>query len=159
MQDWVLIDSQDTLDQVARNIATTPRFYYEFPTAVGYALGYSAGLLETAPMCDAQTIVVSGDGVNNDGFEPRDALAAFNLDGVTINGLVIKVPEDAALREGQIDLTTYYEQHVINGPGAFVEIANGFDDFARAMEVKLIRELGVLMLGGALLIEQKGADG
>lgn len=147
MQDWVLIDTPETLDTVATNIATTPRFYYEFPTAIGYALGFAAGLLETAPICDAQTIDVSGDGVNNDGFEAREAFVAFDLEGVTVNGLVIEVPEDAALREGQIDLTSYYTQNVIQGPGAFVEIARGFEDFSRAMELKLIRELGVLMLG------------
>lgn len=147
MQDWVLIDSPETLDQVSRTIATTPRFYYEFPTAIGYALGYSAGLLDRAPVCSARTIDVSGDGVNNDGFEPQDAFAAFDLSDVTVNGLVIKVAEDEGLRAGQIDLTTYYARHVIQGPAAFIEIADGFDDFARAMEVKLIRELGVLMLG------------
>lgn len=155
MQDWVLIDTPATLEIVADKIATTPRFYYEFPTAIGYALGFSAGLLDTAPQCDAQTIDVSGDGVNNDGFEPRDAFLAFDLEGVTINGLVI---EDAALRAGQIDLTTYYLQNVIQGPGAFIEVARGFDDFARAMEIKLVRELGVLMLGQNTLLAV-GQDG
>ena len=147
MQDWVLIDSPETLQQVSTNIATKPRFYYEFPTAIGFALGYSAGLFETAPFCDAQTIDISGDGVNNDGFEPQDAFGAFNLDGVTVNGLVIDVPEDAPLRAGQIDLATYYAQNVIRGPGAFIEIANGFEDVARAMELKLIRELQVMIIG------------
>ncbi len=148
-----MVDSVETLEQVASTISTTPRFYYEFPTAIGYALGHAAGLLETAPPCDAQTIDVSGDGVNNDGFEPREAYSVFDLDGVTVNGLVINVPESAILLEGRIDLVTYYRQHVIKGPGSFVEIADGFDDFARAMEVKLIRELGVLMLGESRSIE------
>lgn len=147
MQDWAMIDSPEALDQVAINIATTPCFYYEFPAKIGYALRYSAQLFDTAPACDARTIDVSGDGVNNDGFEPRAAYAAFDLRDVTVNGLVIEVPEDAALRAGQISMTAYYQQHVIQGTGAFVEIANGFDDFSRAMEVKLVRELGVLMLG------------
>ena len=147
IQDWVLIDSLQTLDAVATNIATRPRFYYEFPTAIGFALGYSAGLLDSAPPCLAQTIDISGDGVNNDGFEPSAAYGAFDLDGVTVNGLVIEVPEDAPLRQGQIDLATYYAQNVIQGPAAFIQIANGFDDFARAMEVKLIRELQVMILG------------
>jgi len=158
MQDWVLIDRPETLQRVANTIATTPRFYYEFPTAIGYALGYSAGLLETAPICDARTIDVSGDGVNNDGFEPSDAYGAFDLEGVTVNGLVIEVPEDAALRAGQIGLADYYTRHVIQGPAAFIEIANGFDDFARAMEIKLIRELGVLMIGQNA-VQQRGQDG
>ena len=101
---------------------------------------------------------MSGDGVNNDGFEPRDAFLTFDLEGVTINGLVIEVPEDAALRAGQIDLTTYYLENVIQGPGAFIEVARGFDDFARAMEIKLVRELGVLMLDQNTLLAV-GQDG
>ena len=39
------------------------------------------------------------------------------------------------------DLATYYREKVIHGPGAFVEIANDYDDFARAFLRKLIREL------------------
>lgn len=149
MQDWVLIDSPQTLDAVAANIAATPRFYYEFPTAIGFALGYSASLLDRAPVCAAQTIDISGDGINNDGFTPRDAYNAFDLSGVTVNGLVIDVPEDAPLREGKPDLATYYARDVIQGPAAFIEVANGFSDFARAMEIKLIRELQVVMIGQA----------
>ncbi|MDA9789631.1 DUF1194 domain-containing protein [Amylibacter sp.] len=96
--------------------------------------------------------------MNNDVFEPRDAFLAFDLKGVTINGLVIEVPEDAGLRAGQINLATYYLLNVIQGPGAFIEVARGFDDFGRAMEIKLIRELGVLMLGQNDLLTA-GQDG
>lgn len=159
MQDWVLIDSPETLWRVADTIATTSRFYYEFPTAIGFSIGYAASLLARAPTCDAQTIDISGDGVNNDGFEPIEAYAAFDLDGVTVNGLVIRVAEDADLRVGKIDLETYYRDHVIRGPGAFIEIADGFEDFARAIEVKLIRELGVLMLGQTDRARVTGEDG
>lgn len=159
IQDWIVIDSVETLRSVAAQIQSTPRFYYEFPTAIGYALGYSAGLLDRAPPCDAQTIDISGDGLNNDGFEPRDAYSAFNLDGVNVNGLVIDVPEDAPLRAGQIDLASYYAQHVIRGPAAFIEIADGFEDFARAMERKLIRELQVMILGRDDRIQAHGCCG
>jgi len=147
LHDWVVIDNPETLDQVAAQIATTSRSDSQFATAIGHALRYSAGLLARAPRCDAQTIDISGDGVNNDGFTPHAAYDAFNLEGVIVNGLVIDVPEDAILRENRLNLPTYYDLHVINGPGAFIEVANGFDDFARAMEMKLIRELGVLLLG------------
>lgn len=156
LQDWVLIDSPATLDQVATQIATTQRSESEFATAIGYALGYSAGLLDRAPRCDAQTIDISGDGVNNDGFTPHASYEAFDLEGVIVNGLVIDVPEDAALRVDRLDLPTYYDLHVINGPGAFIEVATGFDDFARAMEVKLIRELGVLLLGQNSIQDRDG---
>jgi hypothetical protein len=64
-------------------------------------------------------------------------------------------------------LVDYYTREVIRGPSAFVEVADGFEDFARAMEAKLIRELGVLMLGqnnaphqsDVQMIDQNLADG
>lgn len=149
IQDWVLIDTPETLLAVSNRIAASQRSSIEFPTSLGYALGYAATLLTQAPVCDRQTVDVSGDGPNNNGFGPRDAYGAFPVDGVIINGLVIEVPEDTDLRAaaGTPDLFDYYVSQVIRGPGAFVEVANGFGDFARAMEVKLIRELGVQIIG------------
>jgi hypothetical protein len=147
LQDWILIDSLSTLAGVANRIATTPRSHDDFPTALGYALGYAATMLRRAPVCDFQKIDVSGDGRNNEGFDPSRAYGAFAFDRITVNGLVINVPEDIATREAQDDLVDYYTREVIRGPSAFVEVADGFEDFARAMEAKLIRELGVLMLG------------
>jgi len=143
MHDWVLIDSPATLEQVAVQIANTPRTFDSFPTAMGYALGHAASILTQAPDCAAKTIDISGDGVNNDGFAPRDAIAAFGLSNITVNGLAIEVPSDAA----SPDLAMYFQREVINGPTAFVEIAYDFEDFSRAMEAKLIRELGVLIVG------------
>ena len=35
----------------------------------------------------------------------------------------------------------YYQEKVIGGPGAFVEQADGFEDYADAIRRKLIREL------------------
>ncbi len=149
MQDWVVVNSPATLAQVATNIASTRRLHTGSPTAIGYAIGYSAGLLGRAPPCDTQTIDLSGDGMNNDGFAPQDAIFAFDLDGVTVNGLVIRVPRDANGQAVQQDLETYYAQNVIHGAAAFVQVADGFEDFARAMEQKLIRELGLRVVGTA----------
>ncbi len=39
------------------------------------------------------------------------------------------------------DLETYYREKIIHGPGAFIEIANDYDDFARAFLRKLLREI------------------
>lgn len=145
LQDWVMVDSPATLAAVSNRIATSRRSHNDFPTALGYALGYGATLLQRGPLCDHRTIDISGDGVNNEGFGPFDAYGAFTFDAVTVNGLVI----NAADFEGEVDLIAYYMREVIHGPGAFVEIANGFDDFARAMEAKLIRELGQRVFGAA----------
>ena len=43
------------------------------------------------------------------------------------------------------DLETYYREEIILGSGAFVEIANDYDDFARAFLRKLRRELTPLV--------------
>ncbi|WP_156505789.1 DUF1194 domain-containing protein, partial [Sulfitobacter sp. HI0054] len=59
-------------------------------------------------------------------------------------GLVIGA-KDAGLDDGgQAEvgaLASYYRAEVILGPGAFVETAEGFEDYARAMTRKLLREL------------------
>jgi hypothetical protein len=145
VQDWVLIRSPADLQAVSAQVANSRRSHEDFPTAMGYALGYGATLLRRAPSCAAATLDVSGDGINNEGFGPAEAYGAFPFDGVTVNGLVINGGE----YEAELDLVRYYLNEVIRGPASFVEVAQGFDDFERAMRAKLIRELGVLMLGEA----------
>ena len=39
------------------------------------------------------------------------------------------------------DLDLYYEDCVIGGPGSFVVVADGFQDFARAIRRKLLLEI------------------
>ena len=137
VQDWVMIRSRAHLLYVAEKVARFERSYDEFPTAMGYALCHAACLLERAPACDAKTIDISGDGVTNEGFQPSDAYNAFNFEGVTVNGLVI----NGADHEGETDLVPYYQKEVLHGAGAFLQVAQGFRDFERAMARKLEREV------------------
>ena len=51
--------------------------------------------------------------------------------------------------EGETDLIPFFRNQVIRGPGAFVEIANGFDDYAAAMRRKLLRELTAMIIGAS----------
>lgn len=141
--DWTLIETLEDLDRAADAIDLSPRSHNDFPTAMGYALGYASVRLRAAPDCLFQTIDMAGDGENNDGFGPSEAYSAFPLSGVTVNGLVINGGEF----EGETQLIPFYLNEVIQGPGAFIEIANGFDDYARAMERKLIRELSAQIIG------------
>jgi len=159
LQDWILIESPAILANVSTRIADTPRSHDDYPTALGYALVYAGTLLNNAPNCTFQTIDVSGDGLNNEGFGPREAYGAFPFADVTVNGLVINVPETAASREEPEELLDYYRSEVIRGPAAFVEVANGFEDFARAMEAKLVRELGALVVGHNELLLGMGQGG
>ncbi len=140
---WSLIETPSDLATFAATIAGSRRSHNDFPTAMGYALGHAATLLGHAPDCASQTIDVSGDGENNDGFGPAQAFAAFPLDTVTVNGLVINGGEF----EAETQLISFYRNHVVKGPGAFLEIANGYPDFQSAMQRKLVRELSAMVLG------------
>lgn len=131
---WSVIASEAQLDAFAAGIAGHTRRYGEFPTAVGYALGYGAVLMRRAPACARRVIDLSGDGVNNDGFGPAAAYREFDFAGITVNGLVIG--------GGNLELISFYQFEVVHGPDAFVEVAADYADYARAMRRKLLRELG-----------------
>lgn len=141
--DWRLIDSRSALRDVAATIGASKRSHNEFPTAMGYALGYGAGLINRGPACLFKTLDMAGDGENNEGFPPEAAYAEFPFADITVNGLVV----NAADYEAEIDLIEYYRREVLHGPGAFLEIAQGFDDYARAMRRKLERELRPRIMG------------
>ena len=141
--DWTMITSEEDLTRIAERVARQVRRSEDFPTALGYALGFAAGHFQDAPPCLFQTLDVSGDGENNDGFPPSAAFEHFPLEGVTVNGLAI----GGASR----GIAEYFEREVIRGPGAFVEYARNHADFAEAMRRKLERELRVMILGGLAL--------
>ncbi|MFZ8958564.1 MAG: DUF1194 domain-containing protein, partial [Paracoccaceae bacterium] len=81
--DWTILDTPTTLTAVAAKIVAAPRGDDEFPTALGYALGFGATQLAAAPACDFYTLDISGDGENNEGFQPSHAFAHFPFDSVT----------------------------------------------------------------------------
>ena len=50
------------------------------------------------------------------------------------------------MRGADPDPVAHYRTEVIAGPGAFVEIAEGFDDYPRAILRKLLREIDQPMI-------------
>lgn len=131
---WRFLNDAASARAASAILRKAPRGYTEFPTALGYALGHAAVLLDRAPEhCRRKVIDVAGDGINNEGFGPDSAYKAFNYDNVTVNGLVIGGAETTPV--------DYYRSHVIKGPGAFVEVAETYEDYAQAMKRKLIREI------------------
>lgn len=135
--DWRLIRTPADLLQVAETVGRSRRGHTDFPTAMGYALGYGAGLLARSPSCLFRTLDMAGDGRSNEGFPPRAAYAEFPFADVTVNGLVVKITESGAAPA----LIDFYRGEVLHGPGAFLEVAQGFGDYQRAMRRKLEREL------------------
>jgi len=139
ISDWRLVTSETQVLEIVEELQTTPRTAGEFPTAIGYAIGFAAQMFDEAPRCDFQTLDVAGDGQNNDGFPPALAYEHFPLDAVTVNGLAI----GGASRQ----IEAYFEAEIIRGPGSFVEHALNHQEFEDAMRRKLERELRVMVLG------------
>ena len=141
--DWTLITAPADLARAAAVIAASERSHNEFPTAMGYALGFAAQMFERAPRCLARTIDIAGDGQNNEGFGPKIAYREFPLRDVTVNGLVVNAAEFTS----ESQLIRYYERQVLKGPTAFLEVAQGFEDYERAMRRKLEREVLPALIG------------
>jgi hypothetical protein len=142
--DWTRITDAATAAALATRIESIGRGLIG-ETAIGEALRFASDLLAYGPFQGARRIIdVSGDGPSNAGAEPEPMRDAAALAGITINGLAI-------LRENP-GLDRYYAEHVIGGPDAFVMVAEDYDDFARAIRQKLLREIR-----GAPLADATGA--
>ena len=130
---WVRISDFETVEALARNVETSPRRWRNYSTAIGEALLFSLTQFEAVPDCNKRVIDVSGDGSSNEGVLPKDVHAKLNAAKITVNALVIEGAEP--------DMTGYYWENVIIGPGAFVITANNFEEYPEQMRRKLQREV------------------
>lgn len=170
--DWRRVASVADARAFAAAVRKLPRTPGEFTCIGGMFRTVNARLMQSIPTpVDRVVIDVSGDGIDNCGgvaeiHEERDALTA---QGATINGLPIKVPGENdvvgvgafrkpgfGLRElpGMSDqepssIDRWYKEHVIGGPGAFILVAQGYEDFSRALRRKLITEMSDLATASA----------
>jgi len=139
--DWTALRTPADIDRAAATLRAMSRSHSKFPTSIGPALGYAAGLLERGPRCDRQVIDLSGDGINNYRYGPREAYRHFPLAEVTVNGLVVY--------DNDPEVPAYYAAEVLHGPGAFLVVAAGYPGFREAMTRKLFREVNDIVLGSA----------
>jgi hypothetical protein len=137
VQGWVSVDGAAALAGVTRALRAHGRGLAPQATGLGAAMRFGHGLIAAGPACWERTLDISGDGRNNDWPTPRSLRAGGALAGIRINALA--VVDAAAADEG--DLPGYFRAEVIQGPDAFVEVAEGFEDYARAMRRKLLKEL------------------
>ncbi len=149
--DWMRLRSEDDIDEAVRLLAKMERSHDDFPTAVGQALGYGATLLTRAPDCTRKVIDVSGDGINNYGYDAPEAYANFPFENVTVNGLAILTQN--------VDVLHYYQSRILHGPNAFVISAASFEDFQSAMTRKLYREVNDIIFGRLERPRPKSAAG
>ena len=143
MADWALVEDEEALRRIATRIGKSRRSRSNLPTAVGPALGFAADRLRDGPDCRARKVDVAGDGIHNEGFPPALAYREFPFDGVTVNALIVGGADDDA------QLVAWYQAEVLRGPGAFSVYAESYEDYERAMEMKLLRELELPAVGKA----------
>lgn len=138
--DWTMVSGGADASRLAQRIYRMKRHFRDEQstgaTDIGGLIGFSSQLaLASAFASPRHVIDISGDGTNNVNRAPdRNRDAAVGL-GLIINGL--------AIEQGNTDLAAYYRRHVIGGHNSFIEVAQGFEDFHRAIRRKLLREISI----------------
>ncbi|MGC1505883.1 MAG: DUF1194 domain-containing protein, partial [Sulfitobacter sp.] len=132
---WTKLATVEDVYRLADAIEAAPRRWRNYSTAIGEALALAVEAFETlekTTRCERRVIDVSGDGVSNEGPPPQEMRQVLRRAGINVNALAIEA-------EGS-DLTAYFYEHLIEGEGAFVITAQGFDDYPAQIRRKLQRE-------------------
>ncbi|MDA0341624.1 MAG: DUF1194 domain-containing protein [Proteobacteria bacterium] len=131
---WMIIDGPVAAHRMAVLLETLPRAINTGATSISGALRFSAGLFPNNGFDGIRQVIdLSCDGRNNQGAEVHLVRDAVVGRGITINGLTI-------LNEHPT-LNYYFQQKIIGGVGAFVEIANDYAAYSDAFLRKLIKEV------------------
>ena len=147
---WQLMESPADLDAVRNVLLKWRRAPAPEATGLGAALLHATQVFRQGPLCWQQTLDVSADGKNNDWPVPERLRSENRLGDMNINALVVARDFNSTLAltpNGVTELSAYFQARIIHGPGAFVEVAVGYEDYARAMQRKLLRELATMPLG------------
>lgn len=143
-----VMSTSHELAQFAQEILSIPDNYgdpmYVQATAIGNALIAAEQEMSRLNVRARDYVIdISGDGVVNDGtsvITVRQELLAL---GLTVNGLPIEVshqlPEYEDIAAQQV--SQYYADCVIGGPGSFHVVARGFDDVRETLIMKLMLEM------------------
>ncbi len=138
---WHIVHDAASAEAFADLLAIAPRTL-GVQTSISSGLEMAEHLLEISGYIATKRVIdVSGDGPNNEGHlvdKVRDEIIAK---GIVINGLPIMTPADQFDVYYLPDLDKYYAGCVIGGNGAFIQVAHGFEDLARALRRKLILEI------------------
>ena len=136
---WFIMDGTEPSEQFAFEIERHQRTSWG-NTDIGSGLWIALDLLSDPQVCARRRIVdLSGDGIETITPKRKESVSLDQARdraeamGVTVNGLVIS--------DEVKDLADYYNERVIVGPNKFVIDIRNFEDFARAIRLKLIREL------------------
>lgn len=140
--DWTVIHDKATAEAFAAKVAKAP-LRREYWTSISTAISFSMSRFAANPHKGVRRVIdISGDGPNNSGGSLAVARSRALAAGVTINGLPIvnNRPQPWGAPPPR-HLDRYYAERVIGGEGSFTIIARGFEDFGRAVRIKLVREI------------------
>ena len=139
MVPWHIVEGVASATSFALKVGDMSRVTTSGFTHIAGAIRYSVRVARTTEfVADRKVIDISGDGTNNVFPHPETERDRAIRAGFTVNGLTIINEADK--------LDDYYRKHVIGGPGAFVITARSYDDYAKAMIRKLVREISDLQL-------------
>ena len=131
---WTVLRRDQDIEALAQRIADTKRLVKGGRTALGEAVIEALKLFDSLDFDVRRRVIdVSGDGGSNDGILPREAREIARAAYVTVNGVAILNEEPR--------LDVYYRSDLIVGPGSFLITATNYVDFARAIRLKLVREI------------------
>lgn len=133
---WRRVSTPPEVLAVAAEVAQMPRAFIGANTALGEAMHSAITAFDPVKDCARLVLDVSGDGSDNAGTPPAAARRRAAQSGITVNALAIEGLGAA--------ITRYYETQVIT-PDGFVETAQGFTDYARAIRDKIRREVSQVM--------------
>jgi hypothetical protein len=139
---WRLLKDPASVLAFAARVDQAERDPKRLFTGIGEAIDFGVRVIaENAFEGRQLKIDVSGDGRNNINIPPSMPRQKAHALGIVINGLPILTYTGGV----SYDLERYYREKVIQGPGAFIEIADDYEDFARAFLRKLRREISPLV--------------
>ena len=140
--DWTLIDGQASAHAFSAKLAEVP-LESASRTSISGAIDFAAPIFGANDFDGTRRVIdLSGDGANNLGRLVTSARDEAIAKGLIINGLPIVNGRPSLFgRPSLRNLDLYYVNCVIGGPGAFVIVANGTKDYAKAILRKLILEI------------------
>ncbi len=151
--DWFMIDSAQAGEEFAATVETMATQHGAIAaiggggTGLGSGMEYALGMIEDNGVTALRKVVdISGDGRESEPWREGETMLPKAREiakalGVTVNGLAIQISIP--------DLTEYYRDNVLVGPDSFVLPADDFEDYARAIRKKLLRELAPAVIGQA----------
>ena len=131
---WTIVSSQIDAYKLALAIKSQTRRTAQGSTSISAALDKGAEMLFGSPnIATRMAIDVAADGENNSGERVEYVRDRIVKAGIVINGLSI-------LNEVGY-LNYYFQNRVIGGNGAFVQIAKDYNNFGEAIRKKILREI------------------